>query len=285
MGLWQRSFIFCMPAHTLNLSDIIQAMSMTTLDQQFSEIVAKQHELELHTVFSSIKDIEDLRLFMSWHVFAVWDFMSLLKQLQLKLTCVDLPWVPPANPVAARLINEIVLGEECDEMPGGGHLSHYEMYLLAMKEIGASTAQVEDFVQRIRSGLSVEAALEAVGADPAIRRFVTSTLNTAGTGNVHQVLGSFFFGRENIIPAMFQSLLTHWHMDEKDAPMFVYYLNRHIELDSDSHGPAAWKIITELAGDDPAAIAQIKSAAEEAIDARLGIWDALAVRLNKVGID
>lgn len=256
-------------------------MRMTTPDHQFSEIVAKQHVLESHPVFSSIRDIEDLRLFMSWHVFAVWDFMSLLKQLQRKLTTIDLPWVPPGNPLAARLINEIVLGEECDDMPGGGHLSHYEMYLLAMKEIGASTEQIEDFVQRIRAGTSVEAALTAVNADPAIRRFVASTLNTASKGSVHHVLGSFFFGRENVIPAMFRSLLANWRMDEKDAPIFVYYLNRHIELDGDSHGPAAWKIINELAGNDPTAIAQIKSSAEEAIAARIGLWDGLAERLSR----
>lgn len=252
---------------------------MTNLDHQFSETLAKQHALEAHPVFSAIRNIDDLRLFMSWHVFAVWDFMSLLKQLQRKLTCIDLPWTPPANPVAARLINEIVLGEECDEMPGGGHLSHYEMYLQAMNEIGASTGQIEDFVQRIRAGAPVEAALEAVGADPAIRRFVSNTLNTATEGSVHQVLGSFFFGRENVIPDMFRSLLAQWQMDEKGAPMFVYYLNRHIELDGDSHGPAAWKMISELAGNDPLAIGQIQSAAEDAIDARLGLWDGLVLAL------
>lgn len=149
------------------------------------------------------------------------------------------------------------------------------MYLLAMKEIGADTAQIEDFVRRIRAGISAEAALKAVGVDPAVRRFVVSTLTTASKGTVHQVLGSFFFGRENVIPAMFRSLLAQWHMEEKDAPMFVYYLNRHIELGGDSHGPAAWKIINELAGDDPAAIAQLKTAAEEANGACHGLWDGL----------
>ncbi|MDO9188644.1 MAG: DUF3050 domain-containing protein [Sulfurimicrobium sp.] len=255
-------------------------MTTLTFEQQFSGIVAKHHALEAHPVFSAIRDIEGLRLFMSWHVFAVWDFMSLLKQLQRQLTCVGLPWVPPANPVAARLINEIVLGEDCDDLPGGGHLSHYEMYLLAMREIGASTEQVEDFVARVRAGIPVEAALTAVGADPAIRRFVSITLDTATKGSVRQVLGSFFFGRENVIPTMFRSLLAHWHIDEKEAPMFVYYLNRHIELDGDSHGPAAWKIINELAGDDPLAIEQLKSAAEEAIHARHDLWDGLAEQLR-----
>ncbi|MBU1692285.1 MAG: DUF3050 domain-containing protein [Gammaproteobacteria bacterium] len=255
---------------------------MTNLDQQFSEVLIKQHSLEAHPVFSAIKTLDDLRVFMSWHVFAVWDFMSLLKQLQRKLTCVDLPWVPPANPVASRLINEIVLGEECDEMPGGGHLSHFEIYLLAMREIGADTRQIEDFVRLIRAGTSVEMALQSAGVDWAVSRFVTSTLNTAITGSVNEVLGSFFFGRENVIPAMFRSLLAQWQVDEKKTPVFVYYLNRHIELDGDSHGPATWNIIKELVGDDPFANAQVKSAAEEAINARRDLWDGLAACLKDI---
>ncbi|MDZ7655221.1 MAG: DUF3050 domain-containing protein, partial [Sulfurimicrobium sp.] len=113
-----------------------------------------------------------------------------------------------------------------------------------------------------------------------INSFVSITLDTATKGSVHQVLGSFFFGRENVIPTMFHSLLAHWHIDEKEAPMFVYYLNRHIELNGDSHGPAAWKIINELAGDDPLAIEQLKSAAEEAIHARHDLWDGLAEQLR-----
>jgi len=79
---------------------------------------------------------------------------------------------------------------------------------------------------------------------------------------------------------MFRSLLAQWQVDENKTPVFVYYLNRHIELDGDSHGPATWNIIKELVGNDSDAIAQVKSAAEEAINARRDLWDELAACLK-----
>jgi len=254
-------------------------MTILQNNDLFGEIDAKQRKLENHTVFTAIQNVDDLRLFMTWHVFAVWDFMSLIKRLQSDLTSVDLPWVPSPHPLATRLINEIVLGEESDELPGGGFLSHYEMYLLAMKEVGADTNQIEEFVSLIRVGTSVSNALTMVSAHECIKDFVINTLATANEGNVYQVLGSFFFGRENVIPQMFRSLLASWKINENQAPMFVYYLNRHIELDGESHGPAARKIINELTRDNPVAVRQLADAADSSIQARIKLWDCLAQEL------
>src|SRR6201997_1705177 len=94
-----------------------------------------------HPVYAEVTSVEDLRRFMQDHVFAVWDFMSLLKRLQQDCTCTNVPWFPAENAKAARLINDIVIGEETDVDPDGSYISHLDLYRRAMAEIGAGTLQ------------------------------------------------------------------------------------------------------------------------------------------------
>lgn len=252
---------------------------MKISNQIYSKVESIQSVLEQHPVFSAISDRQSLQTFMHWHVFAVWDFMSLVKRLQRELTCTELPWLPPKFPAAARLINDIVLGEECDVYPQGGHMSHFELYLQAMHEIGAETKAIDSFIAALRAGTPVSTALAQLDIAEEIKDFVKATLDTAMHGSIHHVLGSFFFGRENVIPGMFQRLLDSWHVDEQDAPMFVYYLKRHIELDGDSHGPAAQRMIEEICGDDDAALQNLAEAARMAVASRQRLWDGLLARL------
>lgn len=248
--------------------------------ENFDLLKQKLEKMRSHNVFSKIENIEDLQKFMQWHIFAVWDFMSLAKRLQIELTCVTLPWVPSKHKEASRLINEIILGEESDVLPTGEIMSHFEMYLLAMKEIGAEPTEFNSFYEALQVH-GVEKALEQEGIDPAIKNFVTSTINTSVNGKFAEVLGSFFFGREDSIPEMFGNLLKTWNIDEQVAPTFVYYLKRHIELDGDTHGPAVQKIMAEQLGDCSNGWGVLFNAAIEAADLRIALWDALEVELSK----
>jgi len=248
------------------------------LQQQliFKRLSEQQHLLQNHRVFSLLKTTYDLQLFMSWHVFAVWDFMSLIKRLQREITVVTVPWVPSPYQQSARLINEIVLGEESDVTPDGRHLSHYELYLEAMHEIGANTSAMEYFISEVISGSSPPDALKCGDIHPAIQKFVSQTLKVAQHGELVEVLGNFFFGREDIIPHMFKSLLDRWNLTREQAPKFTFYLERHIELDSDEHGPAALKMINTFTDGNDEALVKLGKAAEAAIKSRLMFWDALA---------
>lgn len=243
-------------------------------------IGAEQDRLARHPLFAELRSLDDLRAFMEWHIFAVWDFLSLLKRLQRDLTCVTLPWTPPANPRAARLINEIVLGEESDLTPDGGALSHFELYLAAMREIGADTGRIDAFLGCLSQGVALEAAIARSGVPAAVAAFLRATLRTAQSGSLEQVLGSFFHGRENVIPRMFQGLLANWGITREAAPLFVYYLERHIALDSEGHGPAAQALVAAMVGDDPAREEAMLSAALSALKQRGQLWDGLLTQLS-----
>jgi hypothetical protein len=234
-----------------------------------------RRELEQHAIFDSLTNLIELRRFMAAHVFAVWDFMSLLKRLQRDLTCIDVPWSPRRDGVAARLVNEIVLGEESDIGPDGDAMSHLELYLAAMREVGAETAQFEHFLQLVANGVDAGDALHAVRAPEYVRAFVTHTLRIATREPTLAVMASFFHGRENVIPRMFESLLLRWNIPEHQAPKFVYYLKRHIEIDGDSHGPMAHRIIERAIGDDPGRREIVVRAAIESVRARIALWDGV----------
>lgn len=248
--------------------------------EKFDLLKQKLEKMRSHNVFSKIKNKADLQKFMQWHIFAVWDFMSLAKRLQMDLTCVTLPWMPTKHKEASRLINEIILGEETDVLPTGEAMSHFEMYLLAMKEIGAEPTEFNSFYETVKIH-GIEKALEQEGINPAIKNFVRATINTSVNGKFAEVLGSFFYGREDSIPQMFSNLLKAWNIDEDVAPTFVYYLKRHIELDGDAHGPAVQKIMSEQLGDCSNGWGILFDAAIEAVDLRIALWDALEVELSK----
>ena len=217
---------------------------------------------------------------METHVFAVWDFMSLTKRLQQELTCTRLPWLPPADPAAARLINEIVLGEETDDRLDGGHYSHFELYLDAMREIGASTQQIERFVALQNDGLHYSVALQRVNAGQAASTFVSHTLHTALHAPAHSVAAAFLHGRESVIPQMFQTILDQWNVGVEQAPVFRYYLQRHIEVDADEHGPAAEQLLMRLVDGDEQRLSEVYQGALAAVESRIQLWDTLRLSMR-----
>ena len=251
-----------------------------TISDTAGDIAFLRQRMVEHPVFAAIRDIQSLRIFMEAHVFAVWDFMSLLKRLQRDLTCIEVPWLPPRDPQAAQLINQIVLGEESDIGPKGEPVSHLELYLGAMREVGASTASFKLFQTALANGATLAEAFDRAQVAPFIREFTGHTLDIASRAPVVAVMASFLYGREDVIPRMFSNLLEKWRIGANRAPMFVYYLKRHIEVDSDQHGPAAKAILAAATADDPARGLQVLGAARQSIEARIKLWDGLLISLN-----
>ena len=239
-----------------------------------------------HPIYTHVASIADLRRFMEDHVFAVWDFMSLLKRLQQDMTCITVPWFPADNAKAARLINDIVIGEETDVDPDGSYVSHLALYLRAMGEIGASTRQFEKFRSLVLVGVPVEVALKRIGAPPHVQAFVAHTMALANSGSTEEVLAAFFYGREDIIPEMFRRLLDTLYGAKHNGGRlrhFIYYIDRHIELDGDSHGPMGRELLEDLLANSPNRVEQARRAACSSIEARIGLWNGTLSKLRQGG--
>lgn len=242
----------------------------------------KRLQLCSHPLFKEITSLKKLQLFMESHVFAVWDFMTLTKRLQQDLTCTQLPWLPPADRHAARLINEIVLGEESDEHPTQGYCSHFELYLEAMVEANADTCAIRRFIEAQHQGVEASAALQMIDAPPGVTRFVDNTLQIALTAPTHEVAAAFLHGREGVIPTMFECILHGDIFMGRQAPIFCHYLSRHIELDTKGHGPAAEQLLQRLIGADPTRQHQADDIALGAMQSRINFWDDVRASLQEV---
>ena len=235
-------------------------------------------ELNAHPVYGSMETIEDLRIFMQSHVFAVWDFMSLLKTLQRRLTCVDVPWVPTAFPRSRRFINEIVLGEESDEYDGRP-TSHFELYLEAMEQVEADTSAIRGVVARAADGV-VDACGE--GVPEAARRFLEGTFAVIREGSAAAQAAVFAFGREDAIPDMFRALVGN--LSEQfagETSILTWYLERHIEVDGDDHGPLALEMVADLCAEDDTVWEEAGMAAETALRARIQLWDGVVEEMER----
>jgi hypothetical protein len=225
--------------------------------------------------------MDDLRWFMENHVLAVWDFMSLLKSLQRRLTSVSSPWRPIGSPSVRRFVNEIVLGEESDIDANGGFISHFEMYLAAMHEVGADTSPIEQLLQRLEEDETVADALVGTPIPAPARAFVEHTFDVIDAGSLPAIAATFTFGREDLIPDMFQSALDAIGVgDDPFAPQFRYYLQRHMDVDGDSHSGLARQLVQEICR-TPADWQIANQAAIRSLQARRQLWDGVLAGLSR----
>lgn len=229
-----------------------------------------------HPVYREIDRMDALRQFMELHVFAVWDFMSLLKTLQMRLCCVDVPWMAPADPQACRLINEIVLAEESDDDGRGGFASHFELYRRAMRQYGASMAGIDGLINALRGGASVQEAIDLPVVPEITRPFVEQTFRIIESGQLCAIASAFTFGREKVLPGVFQRIVDKLNAESRgQLNDFRYYLERHIELDGDEHGPMASRLVTSLCGANESLWQLTEETAVECLVAREKLWDGI----------
>ena len=239
-------------------------------------IEAARVHLLAHPVYSQINNLEGLQKFTQYHVFAVWDFMSLLKSLQIGLTSVQLPWVPVGSANTRYLINEIVLGEESDVDEHDNRISHFELYLKAMRQMGASTSLIDALMSEIAKGKTINNAIAEASLPEKVKAFLQYTFEIAQNAPLHVKAAVFTFGREDLIPDMFTEILHKIYADHPDkVATFKYYIERHIEVDGGHHSQLALEMVAELCGNDDSKWEEASQASLKALEIRAQLWDAI----------
>lgn len=239
------------------------------------ELISLHEKVSHHPMYKKIRTIDDLKKMMETHVFAVWDFMSLLKRLQREITCVELPWRPSSYPKnLVRLINEIVLGEESDVLENGEPMDHFTLYMLGMQEVGADSKLLLDFILD----------LDYSKLTRAQKSFVQFNLNLAMNGKIHEVAAAFFYGREKLIPDMFTSILNDVGNNLKQNgqemfPYMRYYLERHIEVDGGVHSNLSRECLAVLCGNNEEKWKEAEQAGIASLKLRAELWDEVEASL------
>ncbi len=236
-----------------------------------------QQKIINHPTYKAIKTIDDVKHFMEHHIYAVWDFMSLLKSLQSSLTCTQVPWFPVGSAKVRFLINEIVCGEESDvAFQREGNISHFELYLEAMAQIGASRESIDLLLQQLKAGVPLHTAIAQSNIPEHAQRFLNFTFEVIATNKPHIIAAVFTFGREDLIPNMFLSIVNDINEQFPDQiATFKYYLDRHIEVDGDHHSHLALEMVSELCGDDNEKWEEAKSYVLRSLESRIILWDGV----------
>lgn len=251
-------------------------MAKSNLLKLESEISAIRQKCVNHPVYAAVQNLEQLQKFMEHHIYAVWDFMSLLKALQIHLTCVSLPWIPVGNANTRYLINEIVCGEESDVDEKGFRTSHFELYLKAMNQAGANTEAINNVIASLNDGKLVHEVLENASIPSAAKKFMEFTFETIATEKPHLLAAVFTFGREDLIPDMFISLIEEFKKQFPDkVEVFQYYIERHIEVDGGHHAALAHEMTMELCGDDEEKWNESTQYVKRGLEARLALWNSI----------
>jgi hypothetical protein len=231
-----------------------------------------------HDLYKHIETPDDLRIFTEHHIFAVWDFMSLAKALQQRLTCVNVPWTPNnTSSDYSYLINDIILAEESDISRNGQRQSHFEMYLDAMKDLNASTQNIDSFIEQIKHGTDVFLVISASDLPKSVKSFLIFTFNTIFHQQTPEILSAFTFGREHLIPDMFSEIIVNiqHRFPRENISKLKYYFERHIEIDADEHGPMALQLIENICGTDSTKWDAVEKTAIKSLKKRLKLWNGI----------
>ena len=255
--------------------------------ENFLLLKSRIKKLNSHELFRTSDSFskEDLKIFMEYHVFAVWDFMSIVKELQHHICPSGYPWAPSkyTKNGIAHLINEITFSEESDKDKNGRFFSHFDLYIMAMKDIDANTENINKFIGKYcGNSNTLSENINGIDIPQESLEFVRSTFDCLSTNKISNIAAIFTYGRETTIPDMFIKILNKIDSNNLSFSNLRLYINRHIEIDSSRHGPLSLKLFEHTCDNNQEIYDEAIEYAIISIDKRIGLWDGVLRKITKL---
>lgn len=234
--------------------------------------------LESHKLYDRIFDDYSLRLFVEHHVVCVWSYNYLLRNIYQELVSMIQPLNSQAQKEALRIISEAILEEEVEEQTDGSLLSHLEIYLEAMQELGADVGPILSFFDMQESGASWQESLAASHFPASVAQYARS-MGELFERPLHERAAVLFYEGEPFIPDTFLNRLGQLGA-RHDVNRLLDYFERHIEGLKRPGFSTSGRLVEIFCGDNPQLNDEAEKAAEQAMQIRIDLWNKLSDNLG-----
>ena len=121
--------------------------------------------------------------------------------------------------------------------------------------------------------------LDDFDASDEVKSFLKHDLKVSINGTLPEIIGAFTLGREKVIPNMFSYILPAIN-ETSTSKYLITYLERHIDIDGDRHGPLSMKLLN--ASCDKKQLSLAYATAIKSLELRLLVWDKI---YEDIGVD
>ena len=226
-------------------------------------IEAKTQKLSHHEVYSKVTSRAQISCFMSYHIFAVWNFIKLLKSLQIKTSIALRSQALECSGETRDLIGKIVFAEESELYPYGQPTEYFAVYLGAISELEVNSNFLWTFLTSKHSLQSLK---------PGIQELVGYNLTLAETGTIGEIAAAFFCGREPVSYQLFTSIIKILKQDGKECPNLINYTEKLNQENSRQVGTLVLKLLDYFCKDETDKVFALQ-AGLEALNLREQLWN------------
>lgn len=229
--------------------------------------------LEKHDIYESVVGLKSLQYFMERHIICVWSYTALLQSLHKDLVAMVFPLNSESHKEAIRLISEIIINEEVDDLGDGRYLSHLELYLEAMQDLDCDLSKILDFFDQLETNRSIDEAIKKSLFSEEIKEYARATARFLRKP-LHIRAAALYYEGEPFFPDQFLYRL-YLLSDHIKCDKALWYFEKHIEGIKCQDFSAAGRLVEVLCKVDHKFDYEAESTASAVMRNRINLWNKI----------